>query len=279
MANIQYAAPFRSAIAGQSAALENIAKAQAARQTNLDYRFNEWYQPLKQAETQNNIAQALLKEAAQVAHYSGNYDAYNRILAHYLGVPLEALPPSYSSGKAGPAQVKAADLGSGNLPIPLSYPNVFMAGGVGAQVPQQGAPEDKELAELYRQYNIAHIKAATEALTNPQQAPGNVPMLNPLYGIPTPNATPGGPANANPNATPTGGAAPIPMPTGPTPAPAGPKIPGAGAAAASAAGSLGATDAASAYGIPQPQKPKGPSIFEGEFNPEDFQTSGAAVMM
>lgn len=263
MANIEYASPFKSMIAGQTAALQNIEKAQAARQTNLDYKFNEWYQPLKQAETQSGTAGNLLKEAAAIAHYTGDYSNYNAIIAHYLGVPLERLPPGYAGGKGTPAQTKAADLASGQLPIPLSYPNVYMAGNVGAYPQVPGKPADPEIDAAHREYVLAAYRQAIEAAKGGGGAAANpnVPELDPLHGMPVGAPAPTGAA------APVTGAPPIPMPEQ---APmAAPRIPGANAAAGDAAKNLGAGDAAAAYGIPQPKAPA-KDIFEGGYDPAAF---------
>lgn len=262
-------------IEGQQAALQNIEKAQAARQTNLDYRFNEWYQPLKQAQTQSDTAGNLLKEAAAIAHYTGDYSNYNRILAHYLGVPPESLPPGYANGKGTPAQTKAADLASGQLPIPLSYPNVYMAGNVGAYPQVPGRNSDPEIDALHRQAVMAQYqrmideaKGGGAAAANP-----NVDQLDPTHGINPPGTTrPAGPS------APVSAPVSAPIPTAPPiPAPqampmTAPKIPGANATAGDAAKALGAGDAASVYGVPSPKAPS-PSIFDGEYDPTAFGSS------
>lgn len=263
MANIEYASPFKSMIAGQTAALGNIEKAQAARQTNLDYRFNEWYQPLRQAEQQNTTASNLLKEAAAIAHYTGDYTYYNTILSHYLGVPPEALPQGYARGKGGAQQTKAADTASGLLPVPLTYPNVYMAGGVGAYPQIPGRPADPEIDALHRQAVIAQYNAMIEAAKNGGAAGGPVDQMDPTYGIAPPGTT-----------TPLGPTAPVTSPP-PIPAPAptpmvAPKIPGANETAGDAAKALGAGDAAAAYGVPKASKASSPSIFDGEYDPTAF---------
>lgn len=249
-------------IEGQTAALQNIEKAQAARQTNLDYKFNEWYQPLKQAQTQNDTAGGLLKQAAAIAHYTGDYSNYNRILSHYLGVPPEALPPGYANGKGTPQQTKAADLATGQLPIPLSYPNVYMAGGVGAYPQVPGRNADPELDALHRQYVMSTYQQAIDSAKNggaaaPVGSP--VPELDPTNGMAPPGTT-----------TPVGPTAPATAPPQATLAPL--RVPGANEAAASAGKTLGAGDAAAAYGIPSPVKDptKDPSIFAGEYDPAAF---------
>jgi len=267
MANIEYAHPFKSMIEGQAAAQQAIQRAQAARQTNLDYRFNEWYQPLKQAQEQSNVGGELLKQAAAIAHYTGDYSNYNAILAHYLGVPLERLPPGYAGGKGGAQQTKAADLASGGLPIAMSYPNVYMAGGVGAYPQLPGKPEDPELHEAQRQAALRYWKNFG---VDPAAAGGGpVDQLDPTHGINPPVQGPPGPTA--PVQTPYNATPPIPTPEqAPTPQNpmAAPRIPGANAAAADASKALGAGDAAAAYGIPQAAK--GPSIWDGEYKPEDF---------
>lgn len=254
-------------IEGQAAAQQAIERAQQARQTNLDYRFNEWYQPLKQAQTQSDTAGNLLKEAAAIAHYTGDYSNYNAILAHYLGVPLERLPPGYAAGKGTPQQTKAADLASGGLPIAMSYPNVYMAGGVGAYPQVPGRNADPEIDALHRQAVIAQYRAMIDAAkgTGAAAASPNVDQLNPMYGIPTGAPTPAG------SSAPVTQPAPIPAPE-PTPMSAPPKIPGANETAGDAAKALGASDAAAAYGIPSPKAPS-PSIFDGEYDPTSFGSS------
>jgi hypothetical protein len=186
MANIVYGSPFQSALEGKRAALQDVLHAgEASRQQrdqDLNYDFMKWYQPLKQAEAQNATASNLLKEAASIAHYSGDYSSYNRILSHYLGVPLDALPPGYANGKGGPAQTKAADLASGLLPVPLSYPGVIAAGGAYQALPgtpaQQGSG-DPEIDALMKQ--LTRKRLTDELNGGGTSAP--LPHLNPLGSI------------------------------------------------------------------------------------------------
>lgn len=271
MANIEYAHPFKSMIEGQAAAQRAIQNAQAARQTNLDYRYNEWYQPLKQAEAQSNVGGELLKQAAAIAHHTHDYTNYNRILSHFLGVPAESLPTTAAGAKTTPQQMRDADIASGQLPVPFAYGNVYQAGGVGAYPNLPGKPEDPELHEAQRQAALRYWRGlgVTEA------AGGPVSQLNPLDGVVDPSAPGAGPPGPGgvsaPVTNPYNAAPPIPMPEQ-TPVQqnpmAAPRIPGANAAAADASKALGAGDAAAAYGVPQAAK--GPSIFDGEFKPEEF---------
>lgn len=269
MANIEYAHPFRSALEGQTTALSNIQKAQAARESDLDYGYNKWYQPLKQAQQQSAVGGELLKQAAAIAHYTGDYSNYNAILAHYLGVPLERLPPGYGAGKGTQGQTKAADLSTNLLPTPFAYNNVFGAGGVGAYPDVPGKPDpDPVLHKAQRDAALRYWQSqGNPGGAGAVPAEPNVNELNPLYGIPDTTVMPQGPAApvttpqpAQPMAQPPPIGAPI-------------KVPGADATAADATKSLGTTDAASAYGIPTPKKSSGPSIFEGEYDPQAFSAA------
>lgn len=188
MANLVYGNPFGAALEGKRQALSDVMNtAKTARELqgqdiNLD--FQKWYNPLRKAETQNQTAAALLKELGQVAHYTGDYTQYNQVLQHYLGVNPANLPPGYAAGtKAGPAQTRAADLGSGNEPIPLSYPGTIAAGGVYQALPGGSAGQgtgDPELDALYRQVKIHSLKSMLDGTASPN----SVPHMNPMGNIP-----------------------------------------------------------------------------------------------
>lgn len=182
MANIVYGNPFGSALEGKRAALQDVLHTgEAARQmrdTDLNYDFMKWYQPLREAQSQAGVGGDILKRLNEVMHYTGDPTAVNTALLHYFGVPPEALPQSYNSKHVTPDQQKAADLGFGGLPIPLSYPGVIAAGGAYQALPgnTNAGTGDPELDALYRQVRMKGLKDYLGG----GSTPGEVPHLNPL---------------------------------------------------------------------------------------------------
>ena len=168
-------------------AQEAITRAQAARQTDLDYKYNEWYQPLRQAQTQSDTASNLFQHANDIAHYTGDYSTINKLTENYLGIPPEALPQGYASGKAGPQQVKAADVAARALPIPFTYGNTYQAGGVGAYPAlPPGAPPDPEMQKAQRDALLRYWNSAYGVTPEGAPAGGPVKELDPNNGLAPP---------------------------------------------------------------------------------------------
>lgn len=239
MANLVYGNPFGSALEGKRAALQDVLHtgeaARTMRDSDLNYDFMKWYQPLKQAQAQAGVGGDILKRLNEVMHYTGDPTAVNTALLHYFGVPPEALPQSYNSKHVTPDQQKAADLGFGSLPIPLSYPGIIGAGGVFQEGPQQGAggsSGDPELDALMGRYRRRYVQSQLDALDNPPSA--NVPHLNPLgQTTAQPLST-----KAGNNITVADGSMESPPPRNPAP-----------------------------YGVAPPPKQPANSIWEGEYQP------------
>lgn len=190
MAATVFGDPFGAALSGKRAALQDVLhageSARQQRESDLNNDFAKWYQPLRMAETQNKTGAELLKEQAQLAHYTGDYRGLNQILQQYYGVRPEALPQGFSEGKATVNQTKAADLATGNFPIAASYPGVIAAGGIYQALPNaaaQGGTGDPEIDQLRRALLIDQYK---RALNPPTDAP--LPHMSPLGSIPNPSA-------------------------------------------------------------------------------------------